>query len=585
MKNYLLLFFTLAKFSILAQPDFVWAKQIAGSGGNRIATCMSKDDDGYLYIAGYFSGYGDFDPSSTTFTLTSVGGDDAFICKLDSNGNFIFAKQFGGLSTQRFNSLLIANGMIYATGTNCGTADFDPNISVYNLTSKGAAVITCKLDLNGNLKWAKEFDGDTYGSPPNNNAAYNGGTSIATDSNGDVYISGFFTDTVDFDPSTNIYNLISSNYNGAFLTKLNSAGDFVWAKPFGNCYTSAMLVDSNDKIHIAGSFRNAIDVDPGIGTHMLSPVGNEDLFVLELNSSGDYNNIIQCGGSNAYVGVSSIISDHLNNIYLAGSFSDTINLNSGTGSFQLNSGVDPSGNGNGMTPNAFFCKIDALNNILFAKSFLGSGSMGSGSSGIGSLSIDENSNIYMTGHYEDHVDFDPGSAVYNISGGEIFVGEYDANGNMFCVGAMGGGGGYYGEGGAEVIVRNGFIYSVGNFNNSNSDFDPGLGTFYLSGNLNEDIYVSKLKVCHLVSGIDEKGKKNSISLYPSPSSGLISVHLENAPNEMKICVYDLVGNCLWNKSFTNKSNVNIDLSDQSRGIYFVEIVSDGKKSVNKIVIQ
>jgi hypothetical protein len=586
MKNYLLLLFTLAKFSTLAQPNFVWAKQIAGSGGNRIATCMSKDDDGNLYIAGYFSGYGDFDPSFSVYTLTSINGEDAFICKLDSNGNFVYAKQFGGTSKQQFNSLLIKNGMIYVTGTSCGTADFDPNGPVYNLTSKGAAVITCKLDLNGNLQWAKMFDGDTYGSLPNNNVAYNGGVSVVTDSNSDVYIAGFFADTVDFDPSPNIYNLISSNYGGAFLTKLNSAGNFVWAKTLGSSFPNAMLIDLNDKLHIAGSFTNVIDVDPGNGTHLLSPIGLRDLFLLELDNAGDYLDVMQCGGTNAGVYASSIISDQFNNIYLSGSFSDTINLNSGAGSFQLTSGVDPSGNGNsGMTMNAFFCKIDEMKNILFARSFFGSGSMGSGSSSINSLSLDENFNIYVTGHYENQVDFDPGPAVHNLFGGEIFVGEYDANGNMVCVGAMGGGGGYYGEGGMEIIVSNSFLYSTGVFNSTNSDFDPGTGTFFLNGNSNQDIYVSKLKVCHLVADIHEKGGKNSISIYPIPSSGLIWVELKNAPKELKICVYDLLGNCLWNNSFTNKSNVNIDLSDQSRGIYFVEIVSDGKKSVNKIVLQ
>ena len=59
------------------------------------------------------------------------------------------------------------------------------------------------------------------------------GNEIAVDNSGNVYTTGYFNGTADFDPGPNTFNLITSD-SDIFVSKLNASGNFVWAKRFGN---------------------------------------------------------------------------------------------------------------------------------------------------------------------------------------------------------------------------------------------------------------------------------------------------------------------------------------------------------------
>ena len=98
------------------------------------------------------------------------------------------------------------------------TVDFDPGPNVYNLTAIGGAdVFVSKFNSNGQFLWAVSFD------------AFNEefGNAIATDIFGNVYLTGRFNGTVDFDPGLGTYNL---SPNGIFVLKLDTNGAFIWAK-------------------------------------------------------------------------------------------------------------------------------------------------------------------------------------------------------------------------------------------------------------------------------------------------------------------------------------------------------------------
>src|SRR5207247_4738949 len=102
-----------------------------------------------------------FDPSPATYNMIAAGSNDIFISKLDSSGNFIWAKQFSGTNNEEGLSINTdAAGNIYTTGFFNGTTDFDPGAGIYNLTSAGMAdVFVSKLDSSGNFIWASRFGG------------------------------------------------------------------------------------------------------------------------------------------------------------------------------------------------------------------------------------------------------------------------------------------------------------------------------------------------------------------------------------------------------------------------------------------
>ena len=78
-----------------ASGNFIWAKQISGPDTDR-GSELTIDASGNCYVAGFFSGLTDFDPGIQVFNLTSAGLYDVFILKLDSSGNFLWAKNMGG---------------------------------------------------------------------------------------------------------------------------------------------------------------------------------------------------------------------------------------------------------------------------------------------------------------------------------------------------------------------------------------------------------------------------------------------------------------------------------------------------------
>src|SRR5690606_26678071 len=103
------------------------------------------------------------------------------------------------------------------------TVDFDPGNGVFNLTSADFEdIFISKLDANGNFVWAKRIGG----------TGSDFGYAISIDNNGNIYTTGAFMGTADFDPGTGSYTMSSSGFFDAFILKLDANGNFVWAKQF-----------------------------------------------------------------------------------------------------------------------------------------------------------------------------------------------------------------------------------------------------------------------------------------------------------------------------------------------------------------
>ncbi|MBK6573597.1 MAG: SBBP repeat-containing protein [Saprospiraceae bacterium] len=154
--------------------------------------------------------------------LTSIGFGDAFVAKLNHDGQLIWVKQIGGNLDDIGKSISIdQSGNILISGHFQGTTDFDPGANVFPLSSAGSYdVFILKLDADGNFIWAKKIGGKL-----DDQCA-----AITTDSKNDVIVTGNFKDTVDFNPGSDIYNLKDSGAGNVFVLKLNAEGEFIWAK-------------------------------------------------------------------------------------------------------------------------------------------------------------------------------------------------------------------------------------------------------------------------------------------------------------------------------------------------------------------
>ena len=90
------------------------------------------------------------------------------------------------------------------------------------------------------------------------------------------------------------------------------------------------------------------------------------------------------------------------------------------------------------------------------------------------------------------------------------------------------------------------------------------------------------------TGIAEQQEKNSMNVYPNPTSGVFSVTAGNS-SQYKIEIYNVMGEeiqklAIDNKQLATNSQTTIDISSQSSGIYFLKIINaDGSSTTKKII--
>jgi hypothetical protein len=379
--------------------NLIWAKSIGDNStsyNTLTSNSITTDNSGNIYITGEFEGTVDFNPNAGINTLSSVSssGDDVFILKLDSSGNFLWAKSIGGGSSK---STVDSNGNIIIAGQYFGTIDVDPSPNVYNLSPGGLYIV--KLDLNGNFVFAKEFE--NYNADPG---------SVKTDYNDNIYFTGNFDDTLDCDPGIGVFELYS-NYpeNNLFLLKLNSTGDFIWAKSFGSDGSENesldMEIDINGDVYITGFFNDTLDFDPGPGVFELyskPSTSSDNIFITKLDSSGNFSWAATADGNGQSYGYS-ISSDFVGNVYVTGYCSGTFDFDPSPNSYNLTTinGAD-----------IFILSLNTSGNFRWANIIGGSDPILNRGK---SILTDTIGNVYVGGHFEETVDFDPGTGVLNYT--------------------------------------------------------------------------------------------------------------------------------------------------------------------------
>jgi hypothetical protein len=106
----------MADAAMAAEGELVWARSF-GSNGLDQGEGVAVDGAGNVYTTGRFSGIVDFDPGIGTHNLTSAGGFDIFVSKLDSAGNLVWVRSFGGTDfDEGWGVAVDGSGNVYTTG-------------------------------------------------------------------------------------------------------------------------------------------------------------------------------------------------------------------------------------------------------------------------------------------------------------------------------------------------------------------------------------------------------------------------------------------------------------------------------------
>ena len=491
MKSLFVLLLLSTSFPFIYAQKMDWVVSVGSSGsGNDVGRSIVADAMGNSYTVGVFEGVVDFDPGPGVQNLTSLGGDDVFILKLDALGNLIWVKSISGLDNQGVASIAMDNsGYLYITGGYKDTTDFDPGIGVYNQTGTNQSAYVAKYDLAGNLVWVNSFGGDH-------------GNSVAIDQFGNVHVGGVFQNVADFDPGPGISNLISQGSFGGFVAKYDSSGNFLWVKGVDGNSTDvvrSISVDFSGNIYAVGFFAGTVDFNPSTTINNLTSAGSTDIFCWKLDSAGNFVWANRHGSNGADM-PASICLDHEENPVITGHFKNVVDFDPGPGVLNLGT--------NATWVHMYIQKLDVNGNLKWASSI--DGTSNEFPAGIVS---DISGNIFTTGRIMGKaiVDFDPGLKTHYVTpkgNGDVFVLKQDSLGNFQRVKVFGGKKLDF----VEDITLDplGNILLTGQFSDT-SNFDPGSSVHTITSNGGFDIFVSKLAPCAASYGIDSIAACDSLT--------------------------------------------------------------------------
>jgi len=454
--------------------DFHWVRQMGGATSDRaFGVVLDKNDN--VYTCGAFSGTADFDPGPGTFNLVSTGGD-VFISKLDREGRFLWAGQFGGGGTTGVVGGSIAVDVadnLFIAGQFSGTTDFDPGPGTFLLTPEGIrGAFIVKLDSAGSLVWARQFAGTGLVAAAAVRAHLNS-----------VIVVGYFANTIDFDPGPGTLNFtsLSVDQDDAFVASLDSAGNLVWAGQVGgpdDDRIQDVVVDAGGSLYAVGRAGNNVDFDPGPGVYSLSPLG----FVLKLDRAGNFvwvRKIAELTFTEAW----SVALDGAGNVYTVGGFTTSGDFDPGPGTFSLTSAGSFDG---------FVSKLDGAGNFLWAARVGGTGF----DNGL-DIAVDAIGNIFLSGPFSGTADFDPGPGTFNLTSagsGDGFAAKFGSAGHLRWAAPLGGA--LSDSAGDLALDSDQNVYVAGYFLET-ADFDPGPNTASLTSTGSTDAYLWKYGSCDI----------------------------------------------------------------------------------------
>lgn len=328
-------------------------------------------------IAGAFYNTTDFGGGP----VTSLGQNDAYLAKLDANGNHVWSRRFGGTGTDGYNGVAVdPAGNVVAGGVFNGTSDFGAGA----LTSMGSDVIVAKYDTNGNTLWTKSYgDGATQQA-----------NAVATDANGNILVGGHFASLMTFGGAAPIASGSPFLYNG-FVVKLSPAGSEIWSKSLGtptpNEILSSLVVDAAGNVYALGYYSGTTNVGgPDLPT---VPVGTTGIFVVKMDANG--NHVWSRGfvptATFAFPG--HVVVDAAGNVYATAGLGGDVDAGGGA---RHCSNVGNTG--------AFVAKLDAAGNHVWSQCYAGTGN-----SVARGVTVDAAGNVLLTGSFSGTVDFGGGS--------------------------------------------------------------------------------------------------------------------------------------------------------------------------------
>ncbi len=319
--------------------SFQWVKRFGGNGDD-IVTGISVDDSGAgIFLTGFFESdtikfYGSFSTVDSALANATGGDNNIFFGKYDSAGTFQWAKSIGGTGEDMAMAIDANDSWVTITGSFQGSVDFGSgtgNLGDTIFAGGAKDAFFAKFDLNGYLAWAYGIIGQSGSEAI--------GTGIDMDAI-NINITGVFKGTINFSDPQPPFSILETKTavgrQDIFFAKYQISHSFNFAKKIGgndnqadSASASAIVVDPTGNIYLTGAFKGQVDFNPIAGDNIVSS-GNTDIFFAKYDEFGVEKWAKRIGASDKDIAFD-IAVNNSENVFLTGTFRDTVNFDPGAG--------------------------------------------------------------------------------------------------------------------------------------------------------------------------------------------------------------------------------------------------------------
>ncbi len=547
------------------------------------------DAAGNAYFIGQFNDSLDFDLGPDVHELGNLN-TDVFVASYDPVGDMRFAFKISGnvASHESAGDIAVApSGSFVITGSQpFGFIDFDPD-PIEEMVRTGVLYIA-GYTADGTVRFAVAPVGGE-------NTSNGKGFAVALDEEENVYVTGSFSTSIDFNPADTSNGVVpNAGVTDVFIASYTSTGQYRYAYGFGGAsfdHGSDIVVDAAHNVYVAGMFSGDVHFDPQDADQdgdmeLRSSQNTTDIFLASYDPAGELRFVYTYEGTSG-IDTSRKIAlsiDAADNIYMSGETHGTVPFDP----------EDSDGDGNlrertaESLGSAFIASYTSEGVYRYATVLKG------GTSVSGDVFVDADGVSFITGSFSGSVDFDPGVVdgfLTSSRGADVFVASYDSTGayrlafNLPSSGLSGG------QGIAVDADYN--IILTGSFTN---DLDVAIDAsedLRIGGGQN-DIFMARYAAAGAVRvGVEDAdvhpGGFDVAPLYPNPFAASTTIALDMSDGRnVTVTVFDLLGReveRLHNGRLpAGQHRIVWDAGSVRDGVYFIRVENGEASEVLRAVL-
>ncbi|MEZ4804744.1 MAG: T9SS type A sorting domain-containing protein, partial [Bacteroidia bacterium] len=387
---------------------------------------------------------------------------------------------------------------------------------------------------------------------------------MAVDPSGNIYITGLFNDTADFDPGINVYNLESNSRRNAYLAKYTNDGNLVYANAIGNISDATsegvtVAIDLRGRAVLGGQFRGSVDFDPGAGVSS-STATLEDGFIARYDATGKYISHFNFDGYS-----NTLTLDADDNLYITGVIVDSMDADPGPARKMLY---------RSLTYDMYLMKLDSSGKFVKAKVFFSKNPYSSMR-----IVSDMYSHIYIIGWMSDTVYFDPQKPIFNNGINDAYIARFDVDLehlNSFSIG------------GTSTDVMQGIhvntkggVWITGTFRNK-IDMDPGPDSSIFNWYNTGVFFGYYLGTDELVN--IQQLQDASMQIYSQGHTVLIN-NIVPQNRVVYLNIYNMIGQLVAQYENLAHGKTRIELPHIAAGIYYVQVTDGSSYLTRKVLLE